>query len=216
VREIVSKLIAGGLSAAVVLLWWPVFFPADTVESWLIRGVVWTLTFELLVLTLLPLERALWDSAPARRAHGKARDLTTRVSSAAPPVRRLRLAAPALLAVSVPVALLLGGPGDRLGSALPAATKVTEVKRIVKVEKRIKVVPVQRAAALSPSTSYNPGVPPLASRRRATPTRPAPRRTVATPRKAPPHRTATPAPASAPAAPAAATASPAPAPAAAE
>jgi hypothetical protein len=216
VREIVSKLIAGGLSAAVVLLWWPVFFPADTVESWLIRGVVWTLTFELLVLTLLPLERALWDTAPARRAHGKARDLTTRVSVAAPPVRRLRLAAPALLAVSVPVALLLSGPAERLGSALPAATKVTEVKRIVKVEKRIKVVPVERAAAVSPTRGYNAGVPQLVPRRRAAATRPAPRRRTAAPRTAPPHRTAGPAPAPAPEAPPASSSSPAPAPAAAE
>jgi hypothetical protein len=216
VREIVSKLIAGGLSAAVVLLWWPVFFPADTVESWLIRGVVWTLTFELLVLTLLPLERALWDTAPARRAHGKARDLSTRVTTAAPRVRRLRLAAPALLAVSVPVALLLSGPAERLGSALPAATKVTEVKRIVKVEKRIKVVPVERAAATSSTGGYNPGVPQLAPRRHAAATRPAPRRRAATPRTAPPHRTATPAPPASGVAAPPASPSPAPAPAAAE
>ena len=54
-REFLSKSIAGGLSAGVVLLWWPVLFEdVDTVTSWFVRGVAWTLLFELLLLALIP------------------------------------------------------------------------------------------------------------------------------------------------------------------
>src|SRR6476661_3467273 len=67
VRELLSKLVAGGLSAAVILLWWPRFFPADNATTWLIRGVIWTLSFELLLHALLPVERALWDSTVGSR-----------------------------------------------------------------------------------------------------------------------------------------------------
>jgi hypothetical protein len=113
----------------------------------------------------------------------------------------------------VPVALLLSGPAERLGAALPAATKVTEVKRIVKVEKRVQVVPVQRTAYTPRPDVYAPAR--QAPARRTSPSRPAPSRRSTQPQKTAPHRTATPDPAPAPEAPAAST-SPAPAPAAAE
>ena len=67
-REFLSKSIAGGLSAGVVLLWWPVLFDdVDTVTSWLARGVAWTLCFELLLLAFVPFERALWETTRGER-----------------------------------------------------------------------------------------------------------------------------------------------------
>ena len=66
-RQLVSKLASGGLSAGVILLWGPLVFPSDTLVSWLIRGVAWTFVFELLVLSLAPLERAVWETAGPRR-----------------------------------------------------------------------------------------------------------------------------------------------------
>src|SRR3954471_4581299 len=99
VRQLLSKLVAGGLSAAVILLWWPRFFPVDNATTWLVRGVVWTLSFEVLLHALLPLERALWESrtgakvrAGASRAHTRSRRGRTVV---------------ACCALSVPVALLM-------------------------------------------------------------------------------------------------------------
>ena len=63
VRQLLSKSIAGGLSAGVVLLWWPVLFEdVDTVGSWFVRGVAWTVCFELLMFALIPFERALWET----------------------------------------------------------------------------------------------------------------------------------------------------------
>jgi hypothetical protein len=54
-----SKLIAGGLSAGVVLLWWPRFFPHDSAGTWVARGIAWTLLAEILVVALSPLEHVL-------------------------------------------------------------------------------------------------------------------------------------------------------------
>jgi hypothetical protein len=38
------------------------FFPTDSVTTWLGRGVVWTLAFELLLVALSPFELALWST----------------------------------------------------------------------------------------------------------------------------------------------------------
>src|SRR5688572_26955129 len=64
VRHLLSKSIAGGLSAGVVLLWWPVLVQdVDTVSSWFVRGVAWTVCFEVLAYALMPFERALWETS---------------------------------------------------------------------------------------------------------------------------------------------------------
>ncbi len=63
------------------LLWWPRHFPATGVEALVLRGVVWTLTYEVLYLAFRPLER--------RVAHRLGR----RVPRPLPTVRR-RLDAP--------------------------------------------------------------------------------------------------------------------------
>jgi hypothetical protein len=76
VRGFLSKSIAGGLSAGVVLLWWPlVFDDIDSVGSWLVRGIAWTVAFELLLLSLEPFERALWET-------GRGESLSRRVGAA--------------------------------------------------------------------------------------------------------------------------------------
>ena len=59
---LLSKLAAGGLSAGVVLVWWPVLPHSSGAGSWVLRGILWTCLFELLVLTLEPLERSLLSS----------------------------------------------------------------------------------------------------------------------------------------------------------
>jgi hypothetical protein len=142
VRELLSKLVAGGLSAAVILLWWPNFFPADNATTWLVRGVIWTLSFELLVHALLPLERELWESRVGVRVRSGAG------SRLGAPRRSLRgRATVACGALAVPLTLLTFAPSPPVKTARAASVRhVTEVKRIVKVERRqvrvAKVVPV--------------------------------------------------------------------------
>lgn len=134
VDRLLSKIVAGGLSAGVILLWWPLVFPSDTVESWLVRGVLWTLCFELMLHAFGPVEQGLWRSRAARRiAEPAGRAAGTRF--------RLVVAAAAL---AVPLALLATAPAHDLSPAKPAAASVrhvTEVKRVVRVERREVLVP---------------------------------------------------------------------------
>jgi hypothetical protein len=149
VRELISKLVAGGLSAAVILIWWPRFFPADNATTWLVRGVVWTLSFELLLHALLPIERALWDS----RAGERFRSAGGRLGAPRQSIRGR--AGVACAALAVPVALLVAAPPEPVKPKTAAAVRhVTEVKRIVKVERRqVRVAQVVPVAPESPQTT---------------------------------------------------------------
>ena len=141
---IISKLLAGGLSAAVVLLWYPLFFPTDSIESWLIRGVVITLIFEILVHSLAPLEKALWETARARSVLARA----ARAERNERPLRSRSLVA--VCALGIPVALMAIAPPHPLthpAGQRTAVRHVTEVKRVVKVERRTV------AMAARPTTS---------------------------------------------------------------
>jgi hypothetical protein len=182
VRQLLSKLVAGGLSAAVILLWWPQFFPADTAVAWLIRGVVWTLSFELLLHALAPVEGELWESRPARTVRSRASAAGDLIGSS-----RRGLggrAAVACGAIAVPLALLAFAPTQPAKHAPSASVRhVTEVKRIVRVVRPVrvaKVVPAQSPAA----QPAGPAAPITTERTRTTGPivrRPAP----AAPRKAP-------------------------------
>jgi hypothetical protein len=156
VRELISKLVAGGLSAAVILLWWPRFFPADNATTWLVRGVVWTLSFELLLHALVPIERGLWDSRTGTRLRSGASRAGSRLGS---PRRSVRgRAGVACAALAVPVALLVAAPQQPVKPKPTAAVRhVTEVKRIVKVERRqVRVAQVVPVAATTPEPAAVP------------------------------------------------------------
>jgi hypothetical protein len=138
VRHLLSKIVAGGLSAGVILLWWPLVFPSDTVESWLVRGVLWTLCFELMLHSFAPLEDALWRSRAARRMAAQAQAAGVRFGTDSPDKRRWGRLAVAVVALTVPLTLLATAPAHRL-SPKPAAASVkhvTQVKRVVRVERR--------------------------------------------------------------------------------
>jgi hypothetical protein len=145
VRELISKSIAGGLSAGVVLLWWPVLFDeVDTVTAWFVRGVVWTVGFELLLFALMPFERALWETPRGARLHSRVGAANSRLHSG-PPRRRLgRLSAVATVALVVPVALLVTGLREqapaRADTAVVRPVKVVRVTKVVKVVQRAPVV----------------------------------------------------------------------------
>jgi hypothetical protein len=166
VRQLPSKLLAGGLSAAVVLLWWPRFFPADSVESWLIRGIVWTLCFEIMLLSFRPLENALWDTPGGRRLQGKAA-AARRVLGAESPKRRLGASGMvASLALLAPVVALLLGPPHRPQPA-QVTRHVTEVRQIVRVVRKKVVAQVPATPSTAPVSPMSPGPAPAASKRHA-------------------------------------------------
>jgi len=148
VRQLGSKLLAGGLSAGLVLLWWPHFFPTDTVTSWLGRGVVWTLAFELLLIALSPLEAALWTTEPGER-------LTRRVAAARgilehPSPRRMmgRRAAVASCAMAVPLVLIGAGLHANIPLSHKSSAKVTNVTRVVRVVRPVEVKRVVRTRTI--------------------------------------------------------------------
>jgi hypothetical protein len=144
VRQLGSKLLAGGLSAGLVLLWWPHFFPTDTVTSWLGRGVVWTLSFELLLIALSPFELALWTTEPGAR-------LTQKVAAARgilehPSPRRMigRRAAVAFVALAVPLTLIGAGLHAHIPLSHGRTPEVTNVTRVVRVVRPVEVRRVVR------------------------------------------------------------------------
>jgi hypothetical protein len=154
VRHLLSKIVAGGLSAGVILLWWPLVFPSDSVESWLMRGIAWTLTFELLLHAFAPLEEALWRTRAVRAIAGRGHAAATRLVAGSPRKRLHGRGLVAAFALSVPLALLASAPAHRL-TTKPAAQirQVTEVKRVVRVERRRVLVPRVAAPASTGAAS---------------------------------------------------------------
>jgi hypothetical protein len=149
VREFLSKSIAGGLSAGVVLLWWPVLFEdVDTVTSWFVRGVAWTLCFELLLLALVPFERALWETAHGERIARSVGNAGSRLHSGSHRSRIGRLSGVAALALAIPVVLVVAG----LGEQAPARAEAQPVRpiNVVRVTKVVRPVTVKRVIERAP------------------------------------------------------------------
>jgi hypothetical protein len=149
VRDFLSKSIAGGISAGVVLLWWPVLFErVDTVTSWFVRGVAWTVCFELLLVALVPFERALWETARAERIVQRVGNAGSRIDSGSHRRRIGRLSAIATMALAVPVVLLVAGLHKQLPVRAEAAP--TRPIKVVRVTKVVRPVTVQRVVEQAP------------------------------------------------------------------
>ena len=166
-REFLSKSIAAGLSTGVVLLWWPVLFAeVDTVTSWLIRGVAWTVCFELLLIALAPFERALWETAHGERISRRMGSAGSRLHSGSSRRRMSRLTVVATAAIAVPVVLLAAGLQKQAPARAEAApikvVRVTKVVRPVTVKRIVETSPAQQQVAapapapVSPRTTENP------------------------------------------------------------
>jgi hypothetical protein len=146
VREFISKSIAAGLSTGVVLLWWPVLFVrVNTVTSWFVRGVAWTVLFELLLVALIPFERALWETTGGERLSSRVGAARSRLHSGSRRRRLSRLSAVATVAVVVPVALLVTGLQQAPASAGTNPSRPIKVIRVTKVVKIVQHTPVRPA-----------------------------------------------------------------------
>jgi hypothetical protein len=149
VREFLSKSIAGGLSAGVVLLWWPVLFAeVDTVTSWFVRGVAWTLCFELVLVAVVPFERALWETAHGQRIARRMGNAGSRLHSGSYRRRIGRLSAMASVALAVPVVLLVAGLNEQ--APAHADTKPVTPIKVVRVTKVVRPVTVKRIVERAP------------------------------------------------------------------
>src|SRR3954454_19812763 len=139
-QDILSKVSASGLSAGVFLLWWPAHVSSQGSEALLVRGVLWALAFEVLLLGFRPLERAVGRAVRAREARPLA------------PRRIAPVLAMAAVAAAVPATLLSGARAPIAAPARAAAPKVIVKREIVRREvvvrrvNHIVRVPVPAAA----------------------------------------------------------------------
>jgi hypothetical protein len=189
-ENLVSKVIAAGLAAGVFLLWWPAHLPSDGVGWLVLRGLAWTLAFEVLVLCFVPLERMATRALARRRDPGRT-SLPRRLVAAAPLQTRANGAVMlAFTGLLLPGLLLLHS--GRLPSAQPAA-HTTKVVRKVVVRKvvREKMVVVREAAPAAPApyaasaapakkTSTPKAAQPSASKKATEPTTSTPKATTTT------------------------------------
>lgn len=124
-ESIVSKIVAGGLTAGIFLFWWPTHFATDGIEPLILRGLLSTLFFELVLISLAPIEARVTERLQLRR-------VAARLEAAPERARAGGVVALACLSVGAPLALLSGGPHQ-----LVKKPERVEVVREVVVEKPV-------------------------------------------------------------------------------
>ena len=148
--NLLSKVIAAGLAAGVFLLWWPAHLPSAGVQWLVLRGLAWTLAFEILVLSFVPFERMATRALVRRRDGGRAARVRRRLAAAPAPARASGAVMLAFTGLLLPGLLLLHS--GRLPAAQPVA-HTTKVVRKVVVRKvvRERTVVVREAAPAAPA-----------------------------------------------------------------
>ena len=169
-----SKCLAGGVSAALVLLWWPRLAPGVSLSGWLGRGMAFTLTFELLLLALRPLEQTLWDTRRGVRVRGRIDSHAERLRSGRAVRRLSSTAAIATAALAVPGLLIAAGLAQAPAHTDPKPRRAAV--RVVHITKVVRPVTVRRVVVASrPPAVVAPAAAPA-------PTGPAPGRHTAAPK----------------------------------
>ena len=159
--NLLSKVIAAGLAAGVFLLWWPAHLPSTGVQWLVLRGLAWTLAFEVLALSFVPLEQMATRAVTRRRSAERAHRVRSRLAAAPAPARASGAVMLAFTGLLLPVLLLLHS------GHLPAqpTAHTTQVVRKVVVRKVVheKTVVVHEAAAQAPAPYAAPATPVTAS-----------------------------------------------------
>jgi hypothetical protein len=124
----------------VFLLWWPAHLPSAGAQWLVLRGLAWTLAFEVLVLAFAPLEQMVTRAVVRRRAAGQARRVRVALAAAPAPARKGGAVLLAFTGLLVPALLLAhtGRPARK-----PVARPTTVVRKVVvrrEVVRREKVV----------------------------------------------------------------------------
>ena len=105
--NLLSKVLAAGLAAGVFLLWWPAHLPSTGVQWLVLRGLAWTLAFEVLVLSFVPLEKMASRALTRRRSAGRADRVRSRLAAAPAPARASGAVMLAFTGLLLPGLLLL-------------------------------------------------------------------------------------------------------------
>lgn len=165
--NLLSKVVAAGLAAGVFLLWWPAHLPSTGVQWLVLRGLAWTLAFEVLALSFFPLERMATGAITRRRSAGRARRMRSRLAAASAPARASGAVVLAFTGLLLPGVMLLHTGGRP--PARPAAQTTKEVREVV-VRKvvREKTVFVRVAAPSAPAPAPMPTSTPAATKPAAT------------------------------------------------
>jgi hypothetical protein len=204
--NLLSKVIAAGLAAGVFLLWWPAHLPSNGVQWLVLRGLAWTLAFEILVLSFVPFERMATRALIRRREGGRAARVRRRLAAAPAPARASGAVMLAFTGLLLPGLLLLHS--GRLPAAQPAAHPTKVVRKVVVrkvVHERTVVVrepapaaPAPYAVSAAPATAAVAVAPKAATKKTSTSkaaapssTKPSAKKTTTTP--AAPAKTTTPA-----------------------
>ena len=127
--NLLSKVIAAGLAAGVFLLWWPAHLPSSGVQWLVLRGLAWTLAFEILVLSFVPFERMATRALIRRREGGRAARVRRRLAAAPAPARASGAVMLAFTGLLLPGLLLLHS--GRLPAAQPVAHTTKVVRKVV-------------------------------------------------------------------------------------
>ena len=167
--NLLSKVIAAGLAAGVFLLWWPAHLPSTGVQWLVLRGLAWTLAFEFLVLSFVPLEQMATRALTRRREGSRAARVRHRLAAAPAPARASGAVMLAFTGLLLPGLLLLHS--GRLPAAHPAA-HTTKVVRKVVVRKVVheKTIVVREAAPAAPTPYAVSAAPSTAAAAPAAPT----------------------------------------------
>jgi hypothetical protein len=149
--NLLSKVIAAGLAAGVFLLWWPAHLPSAGVPWLVLRGLAWTLAFEILVLSFVPFERMATRALVRRREGGRAARVRRRLAAAPAPARASGAVMLAFTGLLLPGLLLLHS--GRLPAAQPVAHTTKVVRKVVvrRVVHERTVVVREAAPAAAPN-----------------------------------------------------------------
>lgn len=139
-----SKCIAGGFSAALVLLWWPQLVPGASLSAWLGRGVAFTLSFEILLLALRPLEETLWGTRSGSRVRDRVHLVRERLRGGNTTRRLGSSLAIAAVALTLPGLLIADGLSRQSILKPHRAARAVKVVRVTRV---VRPVTVQRVVA---------------------------------------------------------------------
>lgn len=188
--NLLSKVIAAGLAAGVFLLWWPAHLPSAGVQWLVLRGLAWTLAFEILVLSFVPFERMATRAVVRRRDGGRAARVRRRLAAAPAPARASGAVMLAFTGLLLPGLLLLHS--GRLPASQPVAHTTKVVRKVVVrkvVHERTVVVreappaaaPGLYAATAAPAAAAAAAAPKAVAKKTSTPkaAAPSPTRTAA-------------------------------------
>lgn len=127
VANLISKIAAGGLSAGVFLLWWPQHVRGDGLEALIVRGLLWTLLAELLIVAFSPLENRATAAVRRWAAPGVAR-MRRRVAAVPGRARTGGAVVLAFAGFAAPASLLVGTSSTPVR---PASARERIVERVI-------------------------------------------------------------------------------------